>query len=331
MPKAKAKKAKSKTTSPKSSATNSKKNNNHQQTSKSFSHLLKRSHKKQSKKDGPKLMGAFKILGRSILNLTDHWPQFLTILLIYVLLNLVFVSGFTNLAGGAGLQADVNGIFHGSTSHLAAGSSFFESLLSSSANSGSDLSSTYQIILDVIFSLVVIWCLRVVLSAKKQLRVSDGFYKGLYPLIPAVLIGLLITVELIPMLIGSYIYGVVMGNGLSANFLQDGLWLTVLFVLTALSMYFVTSSIFAFYIVTLPDMRPMVALRSARKLVKHRRLLIFRKIIFLPICLLIIGFVILIPFAEILPGETYWLYLILISLALFIAHSYMYTLYRELL
>jgi hypothetical protein len=93
----------------------------------------------------------------------------------------------------------------------------------------------------------------------------------------------------------------------------------------------VTSSVFALYIVTLPNVTPMAALRSARDLVLHRRWLIMRKVLFLPVALLVIAAIIMVPVIILSPAVAEWLFFGLSMLALAVVHSYMYGLYRELI
>ncbi len=53
----------------------------------------------------------------------------------------------------------------------------------------------------------------------------------------------------------------------------------IFFLLAMLTLIYVKSSLFALYIVTLPDMTPMKALRSARELARYRRWTVLRKIL----------------------------------------------------
>jgi hypothetical protein len=93
----------------------------------------------------------------------------------------------------------------------------------------------------------------------------------------------------------------------------------------------VSSSIFALYIVTLPDVTPMQALRSARELVRYRRWSIARKVLFLPVSLLVIAAVIMVPVILLVTPASEWVFFILSMLSIAVIHSYMYSLYRELL
>jgi hypothetical protein len=87
----------------------------------------------------------------------------------------------------------------------------------------------------------------------------------------------------------------------------------------------------ALYVVTLPDMTPLTALRSARDLVRYRRLSVFRKLIFLPIALGVIMAVVMLPFIFVVPVLAQWVFFALSMLALIVGHAYFYVLYRELL
>jgi hypothetical protein len=91
------------------------------------------------------------------------------------------------------------------------------------------------------------------------------------------------------------------------------------------------SSLFALYIVTLPGMTPIRALRSARGLVRYRRWTVIRKILWLPLLLLLVAAVIMLPIIIWLTAVAQWVFFILSMFALLAVHSYMYALYRELL
>jgi uncharacterized membrane protein len=83
--------------------------------------------------------------------------------------------------------------------------------------------------------------------------------------------------------------------------------------------------------VTLPDMTPMKAIRSARGLVKSRRWLVLRKILFLPLVLFILAGVIMLPFLLAVASIASWVFFVLSICTLAIVNSYMYALYRELI
>jgi hypothetical protein len=102
-------------------------------------------------------------------------------------------------------------------------------------------------------------------------------------------------------------------------------------MLALLSLYMVTSSVFALYIVTLPNMTPMRALRSARGLVLGRRWTVLRKLLFLPIALFLLGALIMLPLIWFWAPAATWVFFALSMACLAALHSYMYALYRSLL
>lgn len=267
----------------------------------------------------------FVVLWRSLEVLKRHWKLFLGIVLIYGILNLVLVRG---LSGGTDLST-VKSALRG-TGSLTTGASLFLYLLGGSGNTSSAGAGSYQMILVIIISLALVWSLRQV-YAESQVRIRDAFYKGMYPLVPVILILLVIGLQLLPLIVGATVYSIVMSNGIAVGSLEHILWFLLLIFTSLLSLYMLCSSTFALYIATLPDMTPMKALKSARELVKHRRFLVARKILFLPLAMLIMAAIVMIPLILVVTPFASWAFFILSMIGLAVAQSYMYALYRELL
>lgn len=190
--------------------------------------------------------------------------------------------------------------------------------------------SVYLSILFVIGTLAIIWALRH-MYADKTIRIRDAYYKGMYPFIPFILITFVALLQLIPLLFGSWLYQVIIVNGLAVTVIEQLFWLILVGFLALLSFYMLMSTVIAFYVVTLPDMEPMKALRSAKGLVQHRRLQIFWRILFLIIVVFVTLAVVLVPVIMIIPGLAPWLFYVLSVASLAFIHAYMYGLYRELL
>jgi hypothetical protein len=105
----------------------------------------------------------------------------------------------------------------------------------------------------------------------------------------------------------------------------------VAFLAVLLSLYLICSSIIALYVASLPNMTPLAALRSARQLVQFKRWAILRKILFLPVVLVLGAAIILIPIIILYTPAAPWAFLVLSMFILPIVHSYLYALYRSLL
>jgi hypothetical protein len=297
-----------------------------QQTYKSF-RLSKR-----LKQPKAPILGSFRLFRLSVRQLIKNWRLFGGIVLVYLVLTVILVKGFGVSSNIGELKATLQDVFQGKTAQLTTSFTLFSVLLSNAGSAASEVAGAYQTMLLVITSLVLIWALRQVQAGKKaKIRVRDAFYKGLYPVVPFLLVLVVISLQLIPMIIASFLYSVVFTNGLAVTPIEQGLWALMLAVLVLLSLYMITSSIFALYIVTLPDMQPMQSLRSARDLVRHRRWTIMRKVLFLPFILLLISGVTMVPLIIVSPSVAEWLFFVMSMLSLAVVHGYMYGLYRELL
>src|SRR4051812_3698769 len=239
-----------------------------------------------------KLPNAWQLTKAAANLLWQHRGLFIGITLSYGLLNLVLVQGLAANTDVQSLKDSLNKVFTGHFSSLASSLGVFAVLVGSAGNGSSQTAGAYQFFLALIVSLAIIWALRQV-AAGTSLRVRDTYYKGMYPLVPFVLVLLVVGLQLIPLLVGASLYSLVITNGIAVYFVEKFLWALLYGLLALLSLYMLSSSLFALYIVTLPDMTPLRALRSARELVRFRRWTVLRKILCLPIILLIIAAVVM--------------------------------------
>lgn len=286
--------------------------------------------RRQIKQSRPPLPSAWRIFKNSLGHLRKNWWLFLGITLVYFILTIIFVKGFGSTNNLADLRGSFDKIFTGTTGRLAGSFALFGVLLSSAGTTTDAAASVYQSVLMVVVSLALIWALRQT-YAKIKVTIRGSFYDGMYPLVPFVLILLCVGLQLIPLIVAGSVYGLVFNTGLAAHWYEQFAWAVVLLGLMLWSFYMISSSLFALYIVTLPNVRPMQALRSARELVRFRRWTVMRKLLFLPVILLVLGAAILVPLILLLPGVVGWVFIFLTMLTLAVVHSYMYSLYRGLL
>jgi hypothetical protein len=219
--------------------------------------------KRLSKPETVKLSSSFQLFRRSLGVLKRNRKTFLYIVLIYAALNLLLVQGYFGI-DVASMKDNLQNSITGNWSKVSGGLAILTSITGSSGSEAS--TSAYRFVLMVIVSLAVIWALRQVLAGKKM-RARQAFYEGMYPLVPFVLVFLLISLQLVPLALSLYLYNV---SG-STGGLEVILWGVVLVSLAALTLYWLSSSIFALYIACLPGARPIMALRSAVNLVRYRR------------------------------------------------------------
>jgi len=274
---------------------------------------------------------ARKLFWASLQLLWQHKKLFGGIIVIYGLLNILFVRGLSGSSDLSSLKSTLDSVFHGGFGgKLASSATSFVYLLGTSGSGNTATSGVYQSMLLIVCSLAFIWALRQAL-AKHAVRIRDSFYQGMYPLVPFLLLFLVIGLQLLPLAIGGGLYSTVISNGIAVHAYEKAFWLLLFIALALWSLRMITSSVFAVYIVTLPDMTPLKALRSSKQLVYGRRLLIWRKLIFLPIILLILAALIEFPLIMFVTSLAAWVFFALSMIALAVVHAYLYNLYRELL
>ncbi len=278
----------------------------------------------------PKLPNSFKLFRTSIGILRKNWRLFGILALIYGLLTVTLVRGF---GGGLNLEqikSTFSEVFQGRFGGLVAGAVLFTTLLGSAGQTGTQDGSAYQSILMLIISLTIIWALRQVLAGHK-IRARDAFYKGTYPLVQFTLVLMVVGLQLLPFAAGSWLYGTVVGNGIANSLIERLLWMIIYGLTMLLSFYMICSSVFALFIVTLPDMTPIKALRSARQLVLHRRWAVMRKVLFLPVLLVLLSAIIMLPILVFVTKVAEAVFFCLTMVGWLLAVTYLYNLYRELL
>ncbi len=291
--------------------------------------------KKQSKAKAKKhiktrspVEGSFQLSLRVFKIWKAHWKTLGGIVLVYLVLNILFASGVSNITSAfSSIKNDLNNGGGHQLWHAAGG---FASLVGSSGSSTSATGSTLQSILFILESLVIIWALRHLISGQ-GISVKVAYYRSMAPLIPFLLVIFIIIVQLLPITLGGTLLAVVS----SSIFTNTGsaTFFSVLFfmILAIWSIYMVSASVFALYIVTLPDMQPLQAIRSAKDLVQYRRPEVVRKVFFMPVFVLVAMGIVIVPLILYASFIVPVVFFVLSMLAILFMHTYLYSLYRELL
>jgi len=277
------------------------------------------------------LPSGWRIFKRAIATLPLQKRPLLGIFLIFFLLSIVLVQGFAGDEAQE-LQAVFTELFDEGLGRVLGSVVLVGFLATDVTSAPNEVAGLYQTILFTIVSLATIYVVRSTKSDSEAVpKTKDAFYKGMYPLIPFTLVFFVIGLQLLPLAAGAWLFGTVTAAGLAVHGIEIALWGVVFFLLALLSLYMVTSSLFALYVVTLPDMAPLRALRSARELVRYRRFTVLRKILFLPFMLILIGLLVLTPIVLLITPVAAFFVLAFTVAATMMTHIYMYQLYRELL
>ncbi len=280
---------------------------------------------------GGPLPSAYKILKAALRMMWVLKKQLLGILAFYIVLNLVFVRGFSAPINISEIKDQLKESFGGNVGSGATVSAIFGSLLGSGTTNGTANAGMFQAILLIIVSLAVIRLFRQKVVGAEEITVRDAFYRSSTPLVPVLLVVGVIMIQLLPAALGMGLYGATVTSGVAATGYEKFVWAIVSGSVILLSLYMLCSSLFALYIVTIPDMKPMLALRSARNIVLSRRLNIIRKIMFLLLMMSLLLIFVVVPTIYFVPFIAPWLYLVLQLFCVLFVHAYLFTLYRAML
>jgi hypothetical protein len=276
------------------------------------------------------LPGIYSLFKQSVKLLLQNKILFFGLIAVYILLNLLLVNGLSLFTNFFETKQQINEGFAGEVNGWSTAVALLGVLVSSSGSANTEAGGVYQLFISLIISLALIWAIRQVIAGEK-VRMKQAFYQGMYPLVQFFLVICVIVLQLIPFLVGNYLLTTVLTNSITVTIAEKSIFVILFILLSLLSFYMVISSVFALYIVTLPDMTPMRALRSARGLVLHRRFSVALRMLGLPILSLMFFVVLILPLIYFIPILAVVLFLILSGLMLFFFHAYVYHLYRALL
>lgn len=189
--------------------------------------------------------------------------------------------------------------------------------------------------------LATIWLLRNVLAGHNP-RLRDGLYNSGSPVLATVIVGFIITLQLLPIAIAIIIVSAALVSQLFLIPVSGMLVAIGALLLGLLSIYWISSSFIALVVVTLPGMYPMQAIRTAGDLVVGRRLRMLFRLLWLALIVVVTWILIVIPIIifdewlkQLVPAVE-WLPIVPLSImtmaavTLVFVSSYIYLLYRRI-
>lgn len=142
--------------------------------------------------------------------------------------------------------------------------------------------------------LATVWALRATM-ADRTVRIRDAIYSSGAPVLSTVLVGFALVVQLLPVSIATLVYNAAIQSGLIAGGVEQMLAWVVIGLLVVLSLYWLTATLIALVVVTLPGMYPFQAIKTAGDLVVGRRIRILLRLIWMALVVLVLWLLILIP------------------------------------
>ncbi len=272
---------------------------------------------------------SFKLTIQTIKVIKTFWKPLLGIIAVYAVINLVFASGIISDASSTvnGIKTNIQS--SAGTGKLANAIDGFGVLLA--GNSGSSQGSTaLQSLLLVIGSLAIIWALRRLISGEPT-GVKQAYYQSMTPLVPLLIVTFFTILQLMPAAFGAAAMDSVFATVQNVA-APIAVGLVVAFgLLTAWSLYMLSSTVIAVYIVTLPGMHPRRAMKAAKKLVVGRRFKVIRRMLFLPLIMLLATAALVVPVILIFSAAVPALFFAITMVSLLFAHTYLYNMYKSLI
>jgi len=157
-----------------------------------------------------------------------------------------------------------------------------------------DAQKIFAGILALMVWLTTVWLLRAILSGRKP-KLRDGLYNGSAPLLSSLLIGFLVVLQLLPVAVAAIAFGAAVSTGVLLGGVETMLFWTVAGMLGLLSLYWITGSMIALVVVTLPGMYPIQAVRTAGDLVVGRRVRVLLRFLWVCAISIVVWAIIMIP------------------------------------
>ena len=277
--------------------------------------------------------------------LWSHRKLFISLAAFYALLTVLLVgiasqSACSNLADT--LRTTSGDAFNGNWGQIGKASLLFVATLTGSISQTlTEVQQLYSVIIVLLGWLTSVWLLRNLLAGHK-VKLRDGLYNAGSPILSTFLVALLLLVQMLPFALALFGYSAAVTTGLLASGGVAAMlfWIAAV-LLSVISLYLMTSTVFALIIVTLPGMYPFKAIKTAGDLVVGRRLRLLLRFIWLAISVSLAWVLVMIPVILIdmwiksLWSAINWVptiplvLLSLSSLTIVWVSSYVYLLYRK--
>lgn len=204
-------------------------------------------------------------------------------------------------------------------------------------NNLSDAQYIYVSILFVIGMLTIVWLLRHQLAGKK-LTLRDGLYSAAAPIMAEYVLLIIGIIQLIPAALVLLFYVSATTGGLLNGGIETAMFSLAILLVVVLTLYFMTTTLFAMFIATIPGTHPLRAYKTARKIVAGQRLRLLLRLVWMLVIVLVTCFIVLVPIVIIVNsvgGGNSWAIPLAYQLAIITstvyATAYGYLLYRRMI
>ena len=259
---------------------------------------FKRSYREDYKRE-TQVPGVMAHIFKSFGMIFKNWKLFLPLLIIVVILNALLVgimdqdnyAQYQEVLDETSLQ-----VAGGDIGNVAKAGLLLISTVSTGGLSGesSEAATVFGVLIFLIIWLVTIFLLRHILAGHK-VKLRDGLYNAMTPLISTFLVLIVALIQCIPIFLLIIVYSA----AVQTEFLATPFYALVFFIfamlMIILSAYLLSSSLIALVAVSAPGLYPLRALRTASDLMMGRRVKFILRLLALVIMLVILWILIMLP------------------------------------
>lgn len=245
-----------------------------------------------------KLPGYTALTLQTLHMLRVHWRTFLLLTLLYTVV-IIVVGGITSQSSFAEIRDILNGTSDSAPGGILGVGEAALVALTTFTSLPTTITVEQQIYLalgGLFVWLCTVWLLREYMLGRNP-KLRDGLYSSGSPFLATVVIAFFIAVQLIPVGLMAVAYASLLSSEVISSGFGSMLFWTLAVIVGTLVLYWITSTLFALVIITLPGMYPMRAVRAASDIVLGRRLRILYRLLWGGLLLVVSWAAIVVPVA----------------------------------
>lgn len=158
----------------------------------------------------------------------------------------------------------------------------------------SEVQYVYLSALAIFGVLTIVWLLRHQLAGNK-LKLRDAMYSSASPIVAQYVLLVIAIAQMLPAAIAVLVYVSATASNLLQGGIETAMFSIALALIIVLTLYFMTTTLFAMFIATIPGTYPMKAYRTARQIVAGQRLRLLLRLTWMIVVVLAFSFVTLVP------------------------------------
>lgn len=283
---------------------------------------------KPLKPNRPPIAGSWALIKVSLSQIMNHKLVFGLHILVASVLYGVFVRGFSQHLDLAEYKDSLGDGLGGFWSNVESSINVVAEAVIGSSGPGDELEAVYQVLITILVSMASMWLMRAVTSGSK-LRLRDAYMFGPAQIVPFILVGLTIILQVIPFYFVAWMASILRDNNVLESAYEQFVAVSLIGLVGLLSLYLATGTVFAMIIVTIKGARPIASIKTSLAITVHRRWLLVGRVATLMLVMALFVSLALVVTAVIYAGAVEYAYFVSLVSSLIFAHAYMYNLYLE--